>query len=132
MQLYGNSSKSRNCRRLYAVVFLLFLFCEAGSHAVLGGHVHLDESTQTAAAVPAYSDHHDDQDCDIHVTCDEDSKPDSHQPGVQDDSSHHDVLVPSILLSFIPRKKVVETIMSASVNSDLGPRSTPFPPPKHS
>jgi hypothetical protein len=130
MQLFRHSFSSRNCRRLYAVGFLLLLLCEAGSHAVLGGHVHYDESTRTAAAVPVHSDHHGDQDCDLYISCDEDLKQDSDPQVVQDDSSHHDVLVPSDLFSFIPNPKVVGTINSVSVVNGLASRGTPFLPPK--
>jgi hypothetical protein len=127
---YRKLIKKRNIRWLYALAFMFILFCEVGSHAMLDSHGH-DEMSHSSTTADAEFDHHD-HECECAVACDEDSQPDPHSPNLPDQSSHHDVLVPSYYFSFLSNVKEVEHITTVSLRHDLDALSLPFLPPKHS
>jgi len=70
------------------------MFCEVSTHAMLDSHSH----DETATAIE--QEHDRDHDCDSTASCDEQKRPDQESQGVQDESTHHHVLVSNHLVSY--------------------------------
>lgn len=130
VRFYSKTLKRRNVRRLYALAFMFFLFCEVGSHALLDTHGHDEVPLSTTTTQADFN--HPDHECDCAVACDEDSRQDPHSPNLPDQSSHHDVLLTSYFYTFPLNPKEGERVISATSRHEFKALSLPFLPPKHS
>ena len=120
-----------NVRWIYSAAFLLFMFCEIGSHSFLiGQHDHDDLTSELTTELAESHDH--DLGCNIAAFCSDEFPPGHQLPDVQEQLSHHDVVVSDHYVRFI--RDARETMRFAFVGSHAQYRSSapPYYPPKHS
>jgi hypothetical protein len=129
VQLYRNLTRGRYRRQISAAALLLSLFFGIASHALLlDEHGHEDHS-QLASMEQEHVEHHDD-DCVANEVCDQDrDNPES--PSLQDESTHHNVLVSSFTFSLMATQEKVGRIDAPAVHVDFRTLTPPFLPPKH-
>ena len=115
----------------FALLFLLFLTCEIGSHSFLDAHhEHHEISTEYTTSLAALDDH--DHECTFAANCDDDSRENQEPSNVEHQRSHHDVLVSSHYVRFIQGNRLIQRFGFFDSHDSFRSLAPPYHPPKNS
>jgi hypothetical protein len=126
-----NLKRIRTARLVCAAGFLMLLLFEVGSHLALDAHGH-DTVAHGLMSSRLVETHSDDEHCGLAVECAEDREDDHEFPNLQDESSHHQLLLSSSSFSFIRDSRPFERSLFAVIKPRKDEQRPPYLPPKHS